>query len=402
MIRRFVAWFSVLAALTLGAVAVWTRAPKPDVARESVEAVVRRGDLVLEAPVSGTIEAERNVELTAPISQDPHMFKIARMAPEGKLLQPGEMVMELDSQELRQKMADYQAEEGRIEEELRRRRLEYDVQFKDLNVAVEEARVKAETARHKLLAPLEIISAHDRRLFTIDRDQADQDAVLLKAKGAAVERMATAELRSLETTLEQVRLRVQHTQARMDACTVKAPIGGTLVYKVMSNGAKRKVGEQTCHHEITLQIPDMSTLRLNAVIDESSSSKVMPGQSVRVRVDALPDRPISGKVKSVGSILRMKRFDMPVKVVDAVIELEDTGGKLTPGMTATGQVEIERASGALMIPLDFVQQSEGRTVVRVPEVQTGGWKEVAVQPGRRNTEVVEVLNGLREGQRVVK
>jgi multidrug resistance efflux pump len=304
------------------------------------------------------------------------MFKIARMAPEGKQLQPGEMIMELDSQELRQKMADYQAEKGRLEEELRRRHLEYDVQFKDLKVAVEEARVKAATARHKLLAPPEVISAHDRRLFTIERDQADQDAELLGAKGAAVERMATAELRSLETTFDQVRLRVQQTQARMDACTVKAPIAGTLVYKVMSSGAKRKVGEQTCHHEIIVQIPDMSTLRLNAVIDESFSSKVMPGQRVRVRVDALPDQPIAGKVKSVGSILRMKRFDMPVKVVDAVIELEDVRSKLTPGMTATGQVEIERASGVLMIPLEFVRQSEGRPIVRVPVLKR--------QAGRRS------------------
>jgi HlyD family secretion protein len=402
MIRRLTKWFIIFATLTFGTVAVWMRMPRPAAAHQTAESVVRRGDLVLEVSVSGAIAAERNVELTAPISQDPHMFKIARMAPEGKRLQPGEMVMELDSQELRQKMTDYQAEKSRIEEELRRRRLEYDIQFKDLKVAGEEARVKAATARHKLLAPPEIISVHERRLFTIERDQADQDAALLSAKGVAVERMAAAEIRSLETTLEQVRQRVQQTQSRMDACTVKAPIGGTLVYKVMSNGAKRKVGEQTCHHEVTLQIPDMSTLRLNAVIDESSSSKVMPGQPVRVRVDALPDRSISGKVKSVGSILRMKRFDMPAKVVDAVIELEDVGGKLTPGMTATGHVEIDKAFGVLLIPLEFVRQSEGRTVVRVKGTGTAGWQELAVQLGRRNTEMVEVLNGLREGQRVVK
>jgi multidrug resistance efflux pump len=95
-------------------------------------------------------ETARRSDLTVEVSNDPHFFKIARMTPEGARVEAGQMVMELDTQEINQKLREYQAELGKNEEELIRRRLEYDAQMRDLRVALEEARVKLETTRHKL------------------------------------------------------------------------------------------------------------------------------------------------------------------------------------------------------------------------------------------------------------
>lgn len=365
---------------------------------------VQRGDLALEVPIIGMLGAARSVDITAPISSDPHFFKIARMTPEGTHMEAGQMVMELDTQEINQKLREYQAELGKNEEELTRRRLEYDVQMRDLRVSLEEAKVKLETTRHKLQADPEIQSARERKEFQIEFEQADQQAKLLTQKLKSLEQMSKAELSVFENNIAKIRLRVQQTEERQKACVVKAPIAGTLIYKVLSGNVKRKVGEQTCHHEVILQIPDLTTLRLEAVVEEAYAGRVQPGQTVRIKVDALPDEKLTGKVVSVSTVLRMRRWDNPVKVVDAVIELEkqisQNSMKLSPGMTATGQVEVENVLNALLVPIKAVRERGGQVFVQVTG-SDGRGQERAIRVGRKNQQFVEVLEGLREGEQVI-
>jgi len=365
---------------------------------------VRRGDLTLEAPIIGALNAARSVDITAPISNDPHFFKIARMTPEGSRVEAGQMVMELDTQEINQKLREYQAELGKNEEELKKRRLEYDVQVRDLRVSLEEAKVKLETTRHKLAADPELQSARERKQFQIEFEQADQENKLLAQKLKSIEQMSKAELSVFENNIAKIKLRVEQTEERQKACVVKAPIAGTLIYKTLSGNVKRKVGEQTCHHEVILQIPDLSTLRLEAMIEEAYAGRVQPGQTVRIKIDALPDEKGAGKVVSVGSVLRMRRWDNPVKVVDAVIELEQkivqSVGRRSPGMTATGQIEVERIPNALLAPVKAVREKGGQVIVRVPG-NDGRGEERTIRVGRRNQQFVEVLEGLREGEKVI-
>jgi RND family efflux transporter MFP subunit len=398
-------WFDKRKFWLVGAVAVlvsgsaWRLVNRAKSGADNLE-TARRGDLALEIPIIGALNAARSVDITAPISNDPHFFKIARMTLEGSHVEAGQMVMELDTQEINQKLREYQAELGKNEEELKKRRLEYDVQTRDLRVALEEAKVKLEITRHKLQADPQIQSARERKQFQVEFEQADQENKLLAQKLKSIEQMSRAELSVFENNIAKIKLRVEQTEERQKACVVKAPIAGTLIYKVLAGNVKRKVGEQTCHHEVILQIPDLSTLRLEAMVEEAYAGRIQPGQTVRIKIDALPDEDLTAKVVSVGSVLRMRRWDNPVKVVDAVIELEQKLGKLSPGMTATGRIEVERVPNALLAPVKAVREKGGQAVVRVPGADGRG-EERAIRVGRRNQQFVEVLEGLREGEKVV-
>ncbi len=399
--KRTLWLIGAVAVLALGS--AWWSANRAKTVAANLE-TVRRGDLTAEVPIAGALGAARSVDISAPISNDPHFFKIARMTPEGTRVEAGQMVMELDTQEINQKLREYQAELGKNEEELTRRRLEYDVQMRDLRVALEEAKVKLETTLHKLDVDPELQSARERKEFQIEFEQADQQAKLLTQKLKSLEQMSKAELSVFENNIAKIRLRVQQTEERQKACVVKAPIGGTLIYKVLSGNVKRKVGEETCHHEVILQIPDLTTLRLEAVVEEAYAGRVQPGQLVRIKVDALPDEKLTGKVVSVSSVLRMRRWDDPVKVVDAVIELEQRTGQnsmmLSPGMTATGQVEVESVPNALLLPIKVVKEKGGQVFVNIPG-NDGRGQERMIRVGRKNQQFVEVLEGLREGEQVI-
>jgi HlyD family secretion protein len=394
--RKF--WLVVAVAVLVSGSA-WRLVNRAKSGADNLE-TARRGDLALEIPIIGALNAARSVDITAPISNDPHFFKIARMTPEGLHVEAGQMVMELDTQEINQKLREYQAELGKNEEELKKRRLEYDVQTRDLRVALEEAKVKLEITRHKLQADPQIQSARERKQFQVEFEQADQENKLLAQKLKSIEQMSRAELSVFENNIAKIKLRVEQTEERQKALVVKAPIAGTLIYKVLAGNVKRKVGEQTCHHEVILQIPDLSTLRLEAMVEEAYAGRVRPGQTVRINIDALPDEKLTGRMVSVGSVLRMRRWDNPVKVVDTVIELEQKIGKLSPGMTATGQIEVERTLNALLAPVKAVREKGGQVIVRVPGAGGRG-EERMIRVGRRNQQFVEVLEGLREGEKVI-
>lgn len=389
----------ILTALLAIAGLFWRSSNRPTMSAGKT-AVIERGELPLEVPITGTLSASRSVDLTAPLSNDPHMFKIAQMAAEGSRVEAGQLIMELDTQEVDQKLREYQAELGKNEEELNKRRLEYDVQTRDLRVLIEDARVKLETARHKLNADPQIQSARERREFQIEFDQAEQQASLLAQKLQSIQSMSKAELSVFENNIEKNRIRVVQIEDRKKECSVKAPISGTLIYKTLWGNTKRKVGEQTCHHEVILQIPDLNTLRLDATIEEAFAGRVQPSQRVQIKLDALPDEKITGKVLSVGTVLRMRRWDNPVKVVDAVVELDQKIGKLSPGMTATGQVEVENITGALLAPVAAVHERAGQIMVKVA-TPSGQTEERAIRVGRKNQRFVEILEGLRQGERVV-
>jgi len=397
-LKRWKLWL-IIAVLAMASGFSWWSINRVKSVAANLE-TVRRGDLTIEVPIIGTLNAARSVDITAPISFDPHMFKIARMTAEGTQVGAGAMVMELDTEEINQRLRDYQAELGKNEEELKKRKLEYEVQVRDLRVELEEAKVKLETTRHKLSADPALMAARDRKQFEIEYEQADQQVKLLIQKLNSLGQMSRAELSILENNIAKIRLRVEQTEDRRKACVVKAPIAGTLIHKLLAGNVKRKVGEQTCFHETILQIPDLSSLRLEAMIEEAYAGLVRPDQTVNIKIDALPDEKLTGKVVSAGTILRMRRWDNPVKVVDAIIELGQKIGRLSPGMTATGQIEVERIPNVLLAPVKAVREKDGQIMVKVPG-KDGREEERKIRVGRKNQQFVEVLAGLREGEKVV-
>jgi multidrug efflux pump subunit AcrA (membrane-fusion protein) len=127
---------------------------------------------------------------------------------------------------------------------------------------------------------------------------------------------------------------------------------------------------------------------------------VTADQVVRIRVDAMPDEKRTGKILSVGSVLRTRRADTPVKGVDVIIAFDEKVGKMASGMTATGQIEVERIQDVLLAPVKAVRETDGRTTVKILNSE-GHAEEREIRVGRRNQQFVEVIEGLSEGERLM-
>ncbi len=402
LIRQRAFWMILGGIIAVVVAALWPvhRSSTDTSHRGGYDAIVRRGDLTVEIPATGSLVASRAVDIGPPSVEGLWDFKIARLADEGAQVKPGDLLIEFDGQEVNRRLTEQQAERDKAQEELNKRKLEYDVQLRDLRIRVEEARVNLEKARHKAEVDPSLTSMQDFKQAQIELELAENENQRMKEKLQATERMMKAELAALENTLDKTRRRVAELEAQQKALRVLAPAAGVVIFKRSWNGEKKQVGQSAWRMEIIMQIPDLSTLRLEAMVEEVSAGGVSPGQKARVRMDAFPEMQLKGKVASVGTVLRTKRWDTPIKVVDAIIEIERKGEKLLPGMTATALVEVARIPDVLLVPVKAVREKQGRVVVLV-ESANGKVEERPVRVGGRNSEAIEIKEGLKEGEKIL-
>jgi len=401
-LRRKSSWvlFGILGAALVVSVRAARRPPSEEARPRETSVVVRRGSLTIEVPATGSLVARRAADIGPPRVEGLWNFKIARLIDEGAKVNIGDMLVEFDGQEVNRRLREQQAERDKTQEELTKRKLEYDVQLRDLRIRVEEARVNLEKARHKAEVDASLVSMQDFRQAQIQLELAENEDLRLREKLNATERMMKAELAALENNLEKARRRLTELQDQQKALKVSAPAAGVVIFKRDQNGEKKQVGQSAWRMQTILQIPDLTTLRLEATIDETNAGGVSAGQAANVRMDAFPEMNAKGKVVSVGSVWRTKRWDAPIKVVDAIVEFEIKGDELLPGMTGTALIEVGRVENVLMVPVKAVREKHGHAVVLV-EGPEGKVEQRPVRVGSHNSESLEIVSGLKEGERVL-
>jgi Cu(I)/Ag(I) efflux system membrane fusion protein len=171
--------------------------------------------------------------------------------------------------------------------------------------------------------------------------------------------------------------------------TFRSPVAGVVTEKKAVQGMRFMPGDAL------YQIADTSTVWIVADVAEQDIAQVRTGGKAGVRVDAYPDKTFTGTVAYIYPTLRAETRTVSVRV-----ELANPGGLLKPAMYA--QVEFAEGNrGALLaVPSAAVIDSGTRKVV-VVDLGEGRFEPREVKTGVRGDAFVEILDGLREGERVV-
>jgi len=169
---------------------------------------------------------------------------------------------------------------------------------------------------------------------------------------------------------------------------VRSPIGGIITEK------HAIVGELADPSKSLYTVADLSSVWVMVDIHEKDLAKVRRGQSATVIVSAFPDVKFRGRITYLADLV-----DVATRTVKARVEVANPGRKLKPEMFAT--VELALAADeppVLAVPEDAVQELDGRKLIFVAENDT----EFAARPvklGRASGGMVEVVSGLKEGER---
>lgn len=133
-------------------------------------------------------------------------------------------------------------------------------------------------------------------------------------------------------------------------------------------------------------------------------SKVFDGMRASVRVEAFPDRLLRGHVKSVATVAGQQDWmSADVKTYQTMVAIDESLEGLKPGMSAEVTIHVESTDqNVLTVPIQAVVGGvelgrQRKVFVNTPE----GPKERDVTIGLSNEKIVEVKDGLQEGDEIV-
>jgi len=290
-------WLAILLPLALvaGGWFLW-KGKKAEEAPQWRLVEISRGDVTASVGATGTLGATRTVEVGTQVSGQ----IVELRADFNDRVRKGQLIARLDDTLLRQA-------ETQAEADLSRARADLDYK----RYLLEQAKTLSASSK---------LAETDLRSAQLAADQAE------------------AALVSATAGLDRARRNLAYAE-------IIAPISGVVIDRTVDVG--QTVAASLQAPKLFLIAEDLERMQILAAVDESDIGKVHEGQAVEFTVQAWPERQFTGAVRQI----RMQPASSENVVNYTVaVDVDNPGGVLMPGMTATLDFIVARAEGVLLAP----------------------------------------------------
>jgi membrane fusion protein, copper/silver efflux system len=188
-----------------------------------------------------------------------------------------------------------------------------------------------------------------------------------------------------EAQIEQI----ERTGEITKTLTLTAPFDGVVIEKMVVAGQAVMPGMKL------YRLADLSTVWIEGDVFEQDLGLIRVGAPARVEISSYPGRPFGGRVDFVGAVVDAQSRAGRVRVA-----LPNPDGLLKPGMNATLFFEAKLGVDVLSVPAEAVVMTGARNLVFVVG-REGALEPREVTLGPRAGERVQILSGLKQGERVV-
>jgi HlyD family secretion protein len=313
---------------------------------------VRRDDLRLVVTATGTLEANKTVEIGAEVTG-----KVVNVAVDyNDQVKKGQELATIDPEQLRASTQQSRAE------------------LSAAQATVIESRASAEETA------LALARAEEQSKRGLIASQQLEAARAAAARAAAA--LSSAQAR---TVLSRASLGLAST--RLDKTKILSPIDGIVLSRAVEPGQTVTAGFQT---PILFKLAeDLSQMRLAVAVDEADIGQVREGLAATFTVDAYPEREFASRVVSVRN---EPKVSGNVVTYQAVLAVDNSERLLRPGMTATANVVSDTLKSVVLVPSEAFRF--------IPPERPG--KKFAPPPSNPRERRVFVLKGEQPSPVIVK
>lgn len=317
----------------------------------------------------------------------------------GDVVKQGQIVAQLDDSILRTQLNEAEAE-------LAARRSEVASaasQVSNARAAVESARLElqqaqADSQRQQALLKEGAIAAQVAQQAQTDARTAAQ-ALRAAQEQVSTQQQAVAAAQGRVVAQQAV---VAQQQQRRSYTRLTSPISGVILQRLREPGDLIQPGNEV------LQIADFNRVQVRVEVSEKELANIRIGQSVNVRLDAFPQETIAGRVTRISPAADATARLVPIEVI-----IPNINGRIGSGLLA--RVSFESGQEQVVVPQSALggqgsrgageqKRSDKGTVFVVAQGEVEGQAKVearAVTLGERADGKVEILSGLKEGERFV-
>jgi membrane fusion protein (multidrug efflux system) len=184
------------------------------------------------------------------------------------------------------------------------------------------------------------------------------------------------------------RAQQQAVQAQIGDRVIRAPFAGWVSLRTISVGAIASQGTEIA------TVSDLSTIKLDFTVPETMLAAIREGLAIDARAAAYPDRPFHGTIQTIDPVI-----DPNTRAVTVRARLPNPDRMLRPGMMMNVAISSSSRSGLSVPELAVLGEGDTRYVFALgPDNRV---HRLQVRTGAHLNGRVEILAGLRPGQRVV-
>jgi HlyD family secretion protein len=342
---------------------------------------VERGDIARSVVATGKIEPLSKVEVKSKASGIVNRI----MVEAGDRVRKGQVLLELDREELQARHREAQATLLSAQAALQRTQVEAlgpDLPF--LKSAMERAR--------KLFQDGGLVSTS----VVEDAEKAYEMAVNKQHAAKANVAVNRAEVARAQAALErsETDLRNATILSSMDGLVLSRDVEvGDAVSSILVMGSQAT---------LLMTLGDVGSVFVRGKVDEADVGKISVGQEARISVESFKDRKFAGKVTRIAPLGQEKDN---VTTFEVRVSIDNPGGELKSNMTANAEIIREEKKNVLLVPeTAVIYDKDRKTFLETPDPSAeGGKKKLAAQLGISNGVKAELISAepLKQGDKVV-
>lgn len=191
---------------------------------------------------------------------------------------------------------------------------------------------------------------------------------------------------SAEASVEVAQSSIDLINLQLANATITSPVDGIIVSKNVN------IGEMAAPSAPLFTVADETTLKLKGTVSQEALPSISQGQSVDISVDIYPGTAYTGTITLISPIAVSTGEYFPIEISIP------NSGNLKPGLSASASIKVTGAQN-IIVPVSSVQTSDGASFVYV--LENGAAVKKSVKTGLSNTNSIEILSGLNEGDKVI-
>ena len=389
-------WLVVGGCVLIFILLLWFILPKSvDIAT----AEAQRGEFIIQLGMRGEIDALNSTSVSVARMNRRMSLQIVDMVPEGTMVKKGDFLIQLDTSEAEQSVADAKDAVANAEAALESEKASIASSMAQLESSLESEEYSYQQSELNLKS-MQFEAQVKKQEAELSMKKAEVSLAQAKERITQQKIIDQTAIRKAQLNVNQVKINLAEAQQALERLTLSAPIDGMVVYEeIFSTSGRKKVaiGDTPFPGMPIIKLPDLSVMIIQGTVKEADINKIEKGQNVIATFEALEGKSYYGKLTRVAALARRDE-STNTKVFDIEATLDSTMGELRPGMTCDMTIITDRIEDVLSVPLQSVFQKEDTTVVYVMGSRGPNMREVKV--GTQSTNFIVVEGGLNEGELV--
>jgi len=267
----------------------------------------------------------------------------------GDPVKQGQILAQVDDSILMTTLSQEQAELAALESEVARA----ETQVSNARTRAEQARVelnqaRVDAARRATLGAQGAISKQEAELAQTAAQTAEQ------ALRSAIEQISTEQkaVAAAQRRVEAQRAAVAQAGERRSYATIASPINGVVLPYSREQPRLREPGDLVRPGDEILKLGDFSQVKVVILVSDKDISKIRVGQSVQVSLDAFSNESFSGQITRISPSADPTARQLPVEIV-----IPNSNGRIGSGLLA--RVSLEPATAPRVVVPQSALQEEG-------------------------------------------